>query len=100
MDLPGPPDPWDGAPMATTTFALIRPRDRDYDEARKVWNGAIDRRPALIARCATAAADAAPVRLGPEHARPRAHRGGGHTVAGRSVNADGLVIALSPRRKL
>ena len=100
MDLPGPPDPWDGEPMATTTFELLRPGDDDYDEARKVWNGAIDRRPALIARCASADDVAAALRLGRERDLPLAVRGGGHGVAGLCVNDDGLVIDLSPLRAI
>jgi FAD/FMN-containing dehydrogenase len=100
MDLPDPPDPWDGGLMATTTFELLRPGDHEYDEARKVWNGAIDRRPALIARCATAADVAAALRLGREHDLPIAVRGGGHSIAGLCVNDDGLVIDLSPMRAI
>ena len=88
--------------MATTTFQgeLLRPGDDDYHEARKVWNGAIDRRPALIARCASAADVAAALRLGRERDLPLAVRGGGHSIAGLSVNDDGLVIDLSPMRAI
>ncbi len=88
--------------MATTTFQgeLIRPGDEQYDEARKVWNGAIDRRPALIARCGSAADVAAALRLGRERDLPVAVRGGGHSIAGWSVNDDGLVIDLSPMREI
>jgi FAD/FMN-containing dehydrogenase len=87
--------------MATTaTFhgELVRPGDDDYDQARKVWNGAIDRRPALIARCASAADVAAALRLGRERDLEIAVRGGGHSIAGWSVCDDGLVIDLSPMR--
>jgi FAD/FMN-containing dehydrogenase len=100
MDLPGPPDPWDGEPMATTTFELLRPGDHEYDEARKVWNGAIDRQPALIARCSSPADVAFALRLGRELDLPLAVRGGGHSVAGLCVNDDGLVIDLSPMRAI
>jgi hypothetical protein len=98
--------------MATTSFkdmpaeggsfpgGLLRPGDDEYDEARKVWNGAIDRRPALIARCASAADVAAALRLGRERDLPLAVRGGGHSVAGLCVNDDGLVIDLSPMRAI
>ena len=74
---------------------LLGPGDAGYDEARRLWNGAIDKRPALIARC-TGAAD---VRAGIEHARagglPLAVRGGGHNVAGTASCDDGLVLDLS-----
>jgi FAD/FMN-containing dehydrogenase len=77
---------------------LLTPGDAGYDEARQVWNGAIDRHPALIARCATVADVVAALR----HARERgllvAVRGGGHGVAGLAVCDDGLVIDLSPMR--
>ncbi len=77
---------------------MLAPGDAGYDEARKVWNGAIDRRPALIARCHGAADVVAALR----HARERdmvvAVRGGGHGVAGLAVCDDGLVVDLSPMR--
>lgn len=79
---------------------LIRPDDPRYDAARAVWNGAIDRRPALVARC-TGAAD---VRTAVLFARERdllvAVRGGGHNVAGTAVCDGGLVIDLSPMKGL
>ncbi len=86
--------------MATTTFQgeLLRPGDQEYDEARKVWNGAIDRRPAMIARCASAADVAAALHLGRD--LDLAVRGGGHSIAGWCVNDDGLVIDLSPMRAI
>ena len=88
--------------MATTTFQgeLLRPADRQYDEARKVWNGAIDRRPALIARCSGAGDVTAALELARERELPVAVRGGGHSIAGDSVCDDGLVIDLSPLRAI
>jgi FAD/FMN-containing dehydrogenase len=86
--------------MATVQLELIRPDDPLYDEARKVWNGAIDRRPALIARCRTAGDVAAALRLGREKDLPIAVRGGGHSIAGLSVNDGGLVVDLSPMRAI
>ncbi len=88
--------------MATTTFSgeLLAPNDRSYDEARAIWNGAIDRRPALIARCGDAHDVAAALRLARERDLQIAVRGGGHGVAGMAVNDGGLVIDLTPMKAI
>ena len=75
---------------------LIRPSDDDYDQARLVWNGMVDKRPGLIARCAGVADVIAAVTFARENAVPVAVRGGGHNVAGSAVCDGGLVIDLSP----
>jgi FAD/FMN-containing dehydrogenase len=77
---------------------LISAEDTDYDIARAVWNGAIDRRPRLIARCIGAADVVAAVRYAREHDLEIAIRGGGHNVAGTAVCDDGMVIDLSAMR--
>ena len=77
---------------------LIRPHDPDYDAARRVWNGMIDRRPGLIARCAGAADVIAAVEFARRHGTTVAVRGGGHSAAGNAVCDDGLVIDLSAMR--
>jgi FAD/FMN-containing dehydrogenase len=80
--------------------ALLGPGDAGYDRARRLWNGAIDKRPALIARC-TGAAD---VRAEIDHAcssgLPLAVRGGGHNVAGTASCDGGLVLDLSPMKEV
>ena len=73
---------------------LIRPGDSNYDEHRRIWNGAIDRYPALIARCRGVADVIAAVAFGRETGLPVAVRGGGHSFPGLSVNDGGLVIDL------
>ena len=75
---------------------LVRPADEEFESARQVWNGMVDKRPALIARCAGVADVIAAVRFGRDHGLPIAVRGGGHNVAGTGVCDDGLVIDLSP----
>jgi FAD/FMN-containing dehydrogenase len=77
---------------------LISSQDRAYDEARAVWNGAIDRRPRLIAQCIGAADVIAAVRFARDRDLPIAIRGGGHNVAGTAVCDDGIVIDLSAMR--
>jgi FAD/FMN-containing dehydrogenase len=77
---------------------LIAPGDGKYDEARKVYNGMIDRRPRLIARCADVADVIAAVNFGRENKLLVSIRGGGHNAGGLGVCDDGLVIDLSPMR--
>ena len=74
---------------------LLRPGDEGYDVARKVWNGAIDRYPALIARCRGAADVVTAVRFGRDQDLLVAIRGGGHGVAGPAVCDGGLVVDCS-----
>ena len=69
-----------------------------YDEARGVWNGVIDRKPAVIARCTGTADVVEAVRIARELRPPVSIRGGGHQVAGSAVVDDGLVIDLSPMK--
>jgi len=77
---------------------MIRPGHAEYDIARAVWNGAIDRRPRLIARCIGTGDVAAAVRFARDHDLPIAIRGGGHNVAGTAVCDEGIVIDLSAMR--
>ena len=74
---------------------LIRRRDAAYEERRRIWNGSIDRKPALIARCAGADDVAAAVRFARQHDLTVAVRSGGHSFPGHSVCDDGLMIDLS-----
>lgn len=82
------------------TGALVTPDDAGYDEARRIWNGKIDRRPAAVARCATSADVAAVVRWAGEHGALVAVRGGGHSAAGFSTCDGGVVIDLSPMKAI
>ena len=79
---------------------LIGPEDSDYEEARKVYNAMIDRRPALIARCAGPDDVAGAVRFAREHDLLLAVRGGGHNGAGLGTCDDGVVIDLSPLKDI
>jgi FAD/FMN-containing dehydrogenase len=67
----------------------------DYDETRKIWNGSIDRRPALIARCAGVADVMAAVKFARKHGVPATVRSGGHSFPGLSVADGAMMIDLS-----
>ena len=77
---------------------VLGPDDDGYDAARAIWNGAIDRRPACIARCTGVADVAAAVRIARERDLVVAVRSGGHGVGGHALCDGGLVIDLSPMK--
>ncbi len=87
-------------PLDAFKGVLIYPDRPGYDDARRLWNGAIDRRPALIARCADA--DDAVVALDAAARRglPVSVRSGGHNVSGSAICDDGVVIDLAAMRSL
>jgi FAD/FMN-containing dehydrogenase len=77
---------------------VLGPGDAGYDEARAIWNGLIDRRPALIVHCTGAADVVDAVNFARDHGLLVSIKGGGHNVAGNAVNDGGLVIDLSAMR--
>ena len=79
---------------------LVLPADPGYEEARHVWNGLIDRRPALIARCSDVEDVIASVNFARQNNLLLAVRGGGHNVAGHATCDGGLVIDLSAMRSV
>jgi FAD/FMN-containing dehydrogenase len=85
---------------ASLRGALLRPGDEGYDEARTIWNAMIDRRPALIVRCAGVADVISAVNLARIHDLLVAVRGGGHNVAGNAVCDGGMMIDLSPMKSV
>ncbi len=80
------------------TGALIEPGDVRYDDARRVHNGLIDKRPALVARCASTADVVDALRIARDRDLPIAVRGGGHNVAGKATIDDGVLIDVGPMK--
>ena len=78
--------------------AVLRPGDQGYDDGRTLWNGLIDRRPALIVQCTGAADVVDAVNFARDQNMLLSIKAGGHNVAGNAVNDDGLVIDLSQMR--
>jgi FAD/FMN-containing dehydrogenase len=79
---------------------ILTAEDPGYDEARAVWNGMIDRRPDLIVRCAGADDVSAAVGFARDRGLEVAVRGAGHHIAGHSVCEGGLLIDLSPMKRI
>ena len=86
--------------MTEHDLEILRPGDPGYDAARRIHNGLIDKRPALIARCRTTADDVAAVGRARKEALEISVRGGGHNVAGKAVTAGGLMVDLSPMKEI
>lgn len=87
-------------PPALEHGEILRPGDHGYEDARHIWNGTIDRRPALIVRCHTAGHVAAAVKMANDNGLEIAVRGGGHSIPGLSVCEGGLMIDLSPMKRI
>ncbi len=92
------------SPAAMETFAaslrgpLVTPGDPQYDEARKVYNGMIDKRPACVVRCHDVADVIGAVNFARQQGLDVSVRGGGHNVVGFATCDDGIVIDLSPMK--
>src|SRR5262245_15135009 len=79
---------------------LLRPGDDGYDTVRAIWNAMSDPRPALIARCVEAGDVVAAVNVAREHRLLVSMRGGGHNITGNAVCDGGLMIDLSPMKRI
>jgi FAD/FMN-containing dehydrogenase len=77
---------------------VLTPRDAHYDGSRRIWNGAIDRYPAIVALCTNPQDVAAGVRVAREYDIPLSARGGAHDWAGRALRDGGLVLDPSAMR--
>ena len=77
---------------------ILLPTDGGYEAARKIWNAMIDKRPAIIARCASTNDVVHAVNFARDNALVLAVRGGGHNIAGSAICDDGIVIDLSPMK--
>ena len=79
---------------------IVRPSDTNYDEVRQIWNAMIERRPALIVRCAEAGDIAHAIAFARENGLEISVRGGGHNIAGNALCDNGVMIDLSTMRNV
>ena len=79
---------------------IIQPKDSNYDEARKIWNAMIDRKPALIVQVADADDVSAAIKFARANKLDITIRGAGHNIAGNSICNDGLMIDFSNMKKV
>ena len=79
---------------------VLAPGDMGYEDARKVWNATVDRRPALIARCLSERDVQTAIRFAASHRMSLSVRGGGHHIAGNAVAEGGLMMDLSGLRDI
>ncbi|MGH2446069.1 MAG: FAD-binding oxidoreductase [Candidatus Limnocylindria bacterium] len=77
---------------------LLRPEDDGYDAARQMWNAMFDRRPPLIAQCASIGDVTAALAFARSHDLPVTVRGAGHSFSGKSTSDEGIVIDLGPMK--
>src|SRR6478735_5398804 len=80
--------------------AVLAPSDAGYDEARTVWNATIDKRPAVIVRCAGTADVIAAVNFARDNGLVLSVRGGAHNIAGSAVCDDGVMLDLSTMKSV
>src|SRR5436305_14748056 len=95
LDTPSPE-----ALRAVFSGEILAPDDAGYDDARRIHNGLIDKRPRLIARCLHTADVVDAVNFGRDEGLEISVRGAGHNVAGRAVTDGGLIVDLSPMKGL
>src|ERR671916_1734802 len=85
---------------AGMTGSVFAPTDAGYDDARRVWNADVDRRPAVVARCRSTQDVVAAIALAREQGWEVSVRGGAHNTAGTAICDNGLMIDLSEMREV
>lgn len=87
-------------PLVGFTGTVLRPADAEYEDARKIFNGLVDKHPSVIARCTSTADVVAAVNHARRAGLEISVRGGGHNVSGRAVTDGGIMVDLSPMKQV